>query len=116
MNRSFAALVLGCAMAAGSPGAFASAASPEMGPTPSQMGIDPRTQGSDVQRQGTDMDKGDPATGIRRGMNTGNMGNGTQPHNDDADLPGGDSTGSGTLGTGSKGSTGGASSAGGVGG
>jgi serine protease autotransporter len=64
-----------------------------------------------MQRQGTDMDKGDPATGIRRGMNTG-----AKDSDHDADLPGGDTTGSGSTGSGSKGTSGSSSSAGGVGG
>ncbi|MFJ3525364.1 hypothetical protein ACIPO9_23035 [Pseudomonas sp. NPDC090203] len=111
MNTSFAALALGCALSITSLTTLAGAAAPEMGPTPSQMGVDPRTQGADMQRQGTDQDKGDAATGIRRGMNTG-----TDTRNNDADLPGGDTTGSGSTGSNSKGSSGSSSSAGGVGG
>ncbi len=115
MNKSFAALALGCALACGSVGALAGAASPSIGPPPSQTGQDPRTQGSDVERQGTDMDNGDGAIGIRRGMNTGAMSNGTGGSND-VDLPGGSSTGGGSTGSGSKGSSGSSSSAGGAGG
>ncbi|WP_133748788.1 hypothetical protein [Pseudomonas sp. LP_7_YM] len=61
------------------------------------------------------MDKGDPATGIRHGMNTGAMSNGTGASND-TDLPGGTSTGSGSTGSGSTGSSGSTSSSGGAGG
>ncbi|MDE1198897.1 MAG: hypothetical protein PW896_27985 [Pseudomonas sp.] len=114
MNRSLAALALGCALTCTSIGAFAGAASPEIGPPPSQTGMDPRTQGSDVERQGTDQDKGDPAMGIRRGMNTGSMSNGTGGSNN-VDLPGGTDTGGGSTGS-SKGSAGSSSSAGGAGG
>lgn len=113
MTKSFAALALGCALTCTSLAALAGSTSPDMGAPPSQTGIDPRVQGSDPQRQGTDMDKGDPATGIRNGMNTGAMTNGT---NSDADLPGGSTTGSGSTGSNSKGSTGSSSSAGGAGG
>lgn len=113
MNNSLAALTLGCAMTFTSLAALAGAAAPEIGPPASQTGMDPRTQGSDIERQGTDMDKGDPATGIRRGMNTGSMSNGTGGGND-ADLPGGDTTGAGSGNT--KGSSGSSSSAGGAGG
>jgi serine protease autotransporter len=110
MNRSFAALALGCALTCTSFAVLAGAATPEIGPPPSQTGVDPRVQGNDPQRQGTDMDKGDPATGIRDGMNINSMSNGTGSGND-TDLPGGSSTGSD-----SKGSSGGSSSAGGAGG
>lgn len=115
MNRSLAALALGCTLTLTSLAAVAGSTSPDMGPPPSQTGLDPRTQGNDIERQGTDMDKGDPAIGIRRGMNTGAMSNGTGGSND-VDLPGGESTGGGSTGSGSKGSSGGASSAGGAGG
>lgn len=108
MNKSLAALALGCALACSSTASFAGAASPAI--PPSQEGQDPRVQGSDVQRQGTDMDKADPATGIRRGMN--NVTGGSK----DTDLPGGTSTGSGSTGSGSTGSSGSASSSGGAGG
>jgi len=115
MNRSFAAIALGCMLTCGSAAALAGAATPEMGAPPSQTGQDPRTQGSDIERQGTDMDKGDPATGIRKGMNTGSMSNGTGGSNG-VSLPGGEDTGSGSTGTGSKGSKGSSSSVGGAGG
>jgi hypothetical protein len=61
------------------------------------------------------MDPANPANGIRRGMNTGAMSNGTGGSND-VDLPGGSTTGSGSSGSGSKASSGGSSSAGGAGG
>jgi hypothetical protein len=105
MNKSLAALALGCALSCASLGAFAGATSPDMGPPPSQTGIDPRVQGSDPARQGSDVD-----TQTKKGISIGgstSMSNGTG-NNDDADLPGGDTTNGG----GSKGS--GSSSAGGA--
>lgn len=114
MNRSFAALAMGCALAFTSLAAVAGSTSPDMGPPPSQTGLDPRTQGNDIERQGTDMDKGDPATGIRRGMNTDPMNNGGAGSSKIV-LPGDDSTGAGSVGNGSKGSSGGASTTGAAG-
>jgi len=115
MKSSLAALALGCALTCSSLAALAGSASPEMGASPSQSGVDPRTQGNDTQRQGVDTDPGNGAMGIRRGMNTGSMSNGTGGNND-ADLPGGSTSGSGSTGSNSKGSSGSSSSAGGAGG
>ncbi|MFJ3485218.1 hypothetical protein ACIPL1_17780 [Pseudomonas sp. NPDC090202] len=109
MNKSLAALALGCALTCTSFAALAGSTSPDMGPPPSQTGNDPRVQGSDIERQGTEMDPAGGKAGIRSGMNTGSMSNG---HNDDADLPGGDTSGGGTKSKGPSSS----SSAGGVGG
>lgn len=107
MNRLLTALTLGSALACTSLAALAGATSPDMGPPPSQTGIDPRVQGSDPARQGADVD-----TQTKKGISIGggtSMSNGTG-NNNDADLPGGDTTNGG----GSKGS--GSSSAGGAGG
>jgi hypothetical protein len=114
MNRSLMVLALGCALTCTSLASFAGSTAPAMGASPSQSGEDPRTQGNDVQRQGVDADSGNGAMGIRRGMNTGSMSNGTGGNND-ADLPGGNSGSGGSSGT-SKGSAGSSSSAGGAGG
>ena len=109
MNRSLAAFTLGCALTCTSLAALAGATSPDMGPPPSQTGIDPRVQGSDPARQGSDVDT-QTKKGISIGGGSGtSLSNGTG-NNNDADLPGGDTTSGG----GSKGS--GSSSAGGAGG
>ena len=124
MNKSFAAIALGCALCCAPLASFAGSTAPEMGAPPSQTGTDPRTQGSDPSRQGTSMDPATSEMGIRSGIGAGTTDSmGTSTSGDklkrDADLPGGDVSGSGSTGNSPNSSTKGAptkSSAGGVGG